>query len=751
MLDSDQTVAKAVSDGLPPFESPQGGRLRDALIGLSESGCIDPILDHAEASWQVAWLTWIDHNVVARFWEEDDLVARWLCHEIAFGDVDRARSLAVLLGSYPPDRERSALVFEALARHAYFVGNISEGDIRMADIEDIDPDYDPFWCHLARLGGLRDNGDDAVLDQSNMLTRIYPGDARLFSVLLPIYADLGETEAIIKMVKDFGGPHKIESSYPAYLYFSALELSGQLRVAFDEVQLYLTVFPENYPVYHILRSVAHRLDRLDEVHHIFDLSATSWDQPEGREIAIMRALDGDDYTKATSLLAGFSDPHCQPALRARLTIATTMPRSSDAMDAFQTYRESGVRHVGPEIQIVSHLFGRARSKRDLRQLLDLLKAQLDLGRTNIMFQRLWLQLLVALEQYDDAQVWFDKLPNGMKKNWYLAEVAHFLAQRNGDHANVDAAWVTRTEVADYRVLRNTSAHPTPVRVSNTALPPGVIVFSCFYNGLEYIDWFLAHYRDLGVLSFVIVDNGSTDGTLEYLMVQSDVRVFSQPDSFKEAGHGVAWINHLISKYALDRWVLFVDMDERLVFPQLEQGRTLDELTQYGDAHGFGAFSSFMLDVFAPIWSRNADKFDAQTHFDNDYFSFPSITPPYRCVQGGLRARMTGRQFLITKSPLVKTRPGFAFLENNHSHTHLPVADVGTVLLHYKLIGDASQRIEDAIERREHYMAGRLYRDLQLNIAGRGIMPSLKTRRYRGPAQLVQLGLMPSTDAWDRWT
>ncbi|MFM7442381.1 MAG: hypothetical protein ACKO2N_00505, partial [Tabrizicola sp.] len=143
-------------------------------------------------------------------------------------------------------------------------------------------------------------------------------------------------------------------------------------------------------------------------------------------------------------------------------------------------------------------------------------------------------------------------------------------------------------------------------------------------------------------------------------------------------------------------------------------------------------------------------FAGHRYFDREYVSFPSVLPPYRMVQGGVRGRLTGRQFLITKSPLVKVDPDVIFLENNHLHTHLPPCDVTTALLHYKFVGDAKARFVEAVERGEHFLGGRFYRDMLARLKGNGIRRDLWARTYKGDRQLTRMGLLTTTPDWEAW-
>jgi hypothetical protein len=276
-----------------------------------------------------------------------------------------------------------------------------------------------------------------------------------------------------------------------------------------------------------------------------------------------------------------------------------------------------------------------------------------------------------------------------------------------------------------------------------------------FNGIEFVDWFLDHYRKLGVDQFFIVDNGSTDGTFEHLSKQPDVSLFLQADSFRKAGCGVFWINHLIRRFGVGHWCFHVDMDEAFVFPHMDRGRSLRDFVGYVASCGWSSVPAMMLDIYPDELGGPpaGDPFKQSRNFDIDYTFFANELPPYRFIQGGVRARLSGRSLMMTKAPLVKATSGLAYLANNHQHTHLPVSEVTGALLHYKFIGDLLGRVDEAIEREEHFMGARFYRALRdplSNPDGRTRLKSEFSRIYHGPDDLIEAGLMASSPEWDAW-
>ncbi len=100
-------------------------------------------------------------------------------------------------------------------------------------------------------------------------------------------------------------------------------------------------------------------------------------------------------------------------------------------------------------------------------------------------------------------------------------------------------------------------------------PDEIRAFMVVRNEIARLPQNLCHHRNIGVARFFIVDNGSTDGSREYLLTQPDCHVFTTLNSFSESNCGVNWLNTIIDKYGTNRWCLIVDADEWFVYPGYE--------------------------------------------------------------------------------------------------------------------------------------------------------------------------------------
>ncbi len=106
----------------------------------------------------------------------------------------------------------------------------------------------------------------------------------------------------------------------------------------------------------------------------------------------------------------------------------------------------------------------------------------------------------------------------------------------------------RCHLRAYRRSRDLSV----VRDRTRAIgPEAILLTSTLRNERVRLPYFLRYYRDLGVDHFLMVDNGSDDGSIDYLAGQPDVSIWATTASYKRAHFGVDWMN-MASAAALPR-------------------------------------------------------------------------------------------------------------------------------------------------------------------------------------------------------
>ena len=130
----------------------------------------------------------------------------------------------------------------------------------------------------------------------------------------------------------------------------------------------------------------------------------------------------------------------------------------------------------------------------------------------------------------------------------------------------------------------------------TGFKDKIVTFSVMRNERLRVEPWIAHYRNIGIQQFFVIDNGSDDGTYEFLSSQPDVVVERTQDSYQKSNFGINWLNRFRQIIGPDKWVLFADADELLVYegwPHLP----VIEIIRKAEAEGSNAVLGFLLDMY----------------------------------------------------------------------------------------------------------------------------------------------------------
>ncbi len=245
------------------------------------------------------------------------------------------------------------------------------------------------------------------------------------------------------------------------------------------------------------------------------------------------------------------------------------------------------------------------------------------------------------------------------------------------------------------------------------------VVACLRNERKMLPMFLEHYRKLGATGFLIADNLSDDGTLEYLCDEPDVAVFSVSTDYGLSRYGVAWQHTLISQLRMNRWSLVADADEFLVLPDGVQG--LPELLRMPEFADADCSRVFMLDLYpegslADATLASGDPFSELTHCDRTPFKFawnPGAYDNAETWTSGLRHRLLAGShanlFVAQKYALIRYRPWMRFTDGLHYAAEVRLATRDLMFAHFKYHADFFERAQIETARGQHFNNAEEYR------------------------------------------
>ncbi len=292
-------------------------------------------------------------------------------------------------------------------------------------------------------------------------------------------------------------------------------------------------------------------------------------------------------------------------------------------------------------------------------------------------------------------------------------------------------------------------------------PTDLLCFSTLRNEAVRLPYFLNYYREMGINHFLIVDNDSTDGSLDYLVQQPDVSVWSTNASYKRSRFGVDWLNWLQMKYGHDHWTLVVDPDEFLVYPFCDT-RPLRALTDWLDASSIKSFSAMLLDMYPKgrldeqPYTAGQNPMDIASWFDSgNYMITKNKKLGNLWIQGGPRARVffpeePERAPALNKIPLVKWDRRYAYASSTHMLLPRGLNQVydewggekaSGVLLHAKFLDTFTAKASEELDRKQHYAASVEYKAYAATLRDDPDLWCKWSEKYINWRQLEILGLM----------
>lgn len=261
----------------------------------------------------------------------------------------------------------------------------------------------------------------------------------------------------------------------------------------------------------------------------------------------------------------------------------------------------------------------------------------------------------------------------------------------------------------------------------------VAVVACMRNEMFMLPQFLAHYRRLGVESFLIADNCSDDGTLEFLMEQPDVALFSVDTDYGLSQYGAGWQQAMMSAFRTGKWSLVADTDELLVW-QKNQTQSLPDLLKTPEFQGVDAARIFMLDMYPKASlgkaTFKANPFDEAGYTDRDPFlanwtgqgPFSNMPTWTSAVRHRLIAGSRTDLFVAQKIALLKYQPWMRISAGYHFLTDVQLSSRELIFGHFKYNADFHRKAQIEVSRGQHFNDAEEYRKyLALMSEGRDVI------------------------------
>ena len=308
-----------------------------------------------------------------------------------------------------------------------------------------------------------------------------------------------------------------------------------------------------------------------------------------------------------------------------------------------------------------------------------------------------------------------------------------------------------------RLISRLDSGPIPNELKEIRL------FMAVRNEELRLPFLLNRYREYGVDRFFIIENNSTDGTLEHILGQEDVHVFQTSETYQKNWN---WMEWLLETYGKERWCVVVDADELLVYPHFEN-HNLHSLCAYLDQRRQTALKCVLLDMYSEqeienvTYSPGEDFLQACPCFDPWSFRRAVFrhtnrktfqTYSFDGFAGGMRERVFGLQNCATKIPLLKYGESVYLQGGMHSIDGATLSELQGTVLHFKFLQDFRGRVMKEVEREEHWKKA-----LEYKAYLKTIEPHTKTvffnqhsLRYENSAQLQKLGFLKSSAGFEAY-
>jgi glycosyltransferase involved in cell wall biosynthesis len=290
----------------------------------------------------------------------------------------------------------------------------------------------------------------------------------------------------------------------------------------------------------------------------------------------------------------------------------------------------------------------------------------------------------------------------------------------------------------------------------------LIVLCVVRNGALHVRSFLEHHLSLGVKHIVLLDNGSTDETVELARKFERVTILQTRRPYRK--YETVMKRYLVRRFSEGRWSLMADIDELFDYPFSEVLDTGALLT-YLNRNSYTAVLAQMLDLFSDIPLKDLKSAPGDSLKERyPYYDISNIeryvyhfgTPANAEIKmhaGGIRKSIFGTENGLTKAPLIFLSPELVPFVGWHQTANAAIADFTCVLLHYPFVSNFSEKVREAVRTdRYRVSAGEEYRQYWARLTERPDL-SLKqatARRFEGVNNLLDTGFLVVSPEYRRW-